>query len=430
MVKIFNLGLLVISLLLIISGFVYTPNYFSDVFFSTGEDTGFGNIVLVVDILLICSGIVVFMLRRKIARRKKHFVLLFITMLICLVVIELGLRGYIYFSAQSGNANPYIDLISDNPLFEKHPYLNYIPAKNYRSLDGLNMHNSLGFRGEEIGSKDKYRIVALGGSTTYSTGVKDWTKSYPEQLEQILNQEGFDVEVINAGVMSYDSWESLINLQLRVLELEPDLVIVYHGLNDVNSRMVNPNYYLSDNTGRRKQWEAPETPWFFELAIFRIPFTVSTGKSLVPAMDQYNTAPTAAPGVLSSGFNERLGMTPLEALEKNLPIYYDRNLRNMVAIVEANDFDIMFATFAYSNEHGDYITSEHYQKGIAEHNEVMKSVGNDLGIKVYDFAKDMPEDIEYWTDGRHVNEEGARLKAELFAEFIINNFLEQGIQER
>ena len=30
----------------------------------------------------------------------------------------------------------------------------------------------------------------------------------------------------------------------------------------------------------------------------------------------------------------------------------------------------------------------------------------------------MPKDSEYWADGFHVNEKGAAVKADLFAEFI------------
>ena len=39
-------------------------------------------------------------------------------------------------------------------------------------------------------------------------------------------------------------------------------------------------------------------------------------------------------------------------------------------------------------------------------------------IPLFDFAAVMPKDIRYWGDGRHVNEEGALLKAQLFGEFI------------
>jgi hypothetical protein len=37
---------------------------------------------------------------------------------------------------------------------------------------------------------------------------------------------------------------------------------------------------------------------------------------------------------------------------------------------------------------------------------------------LFDFAAVMPQDAEYWADGRHSNEAGALVKAGLFAEFI------------
>jgi hypothetical protein len=39
-------------------------------------------------------------------------------------------------------------------------------------------------------------------------------------------------------------------------------------------------------------------------------------------------------------------------------------------------------------------------------------------IPLFDFADIMPQDAAYWADGRHVNEAGALIKAQLFAEFI------------
>ena len=65
-----------------------------------------------------------------------------------------------------------------------HTYLGHIPTPNY--TNGNNKHNALGFRGENITiekPKDIYRIVAIGGSTTYSIDVADYRDSYPALLE-------------------------------------------------------------------------------------------------------------------------------------------------------------------------------------------------------------------------------------------------------
>ena len=56
-------------------------------------------------------------------------------------------------------------------------------------------------------------------------------------------------------------------------------------------------------------------------------------------------------------------------------------------------------------------------------NVVVKEVGAENNVLVYDFVKDMPKDKKYWVDGRHVNDAGAELKGKLFAEYIYKNDL-------
>ena len=59
-----------------------------------------------------------------------------------------------------------------------------------------------------------YRIVCLGGSTTYGDGVEDWHFTYPALLQDSLRARGIgDVEVVNAGVSGYSSYESVVNLE-------------------------------------------------------------------------------------------------------------------------------------------------------------------------------------------------------------------------
>ena len=78
----------------------------------------------------------------------------------------------------------------------------------------------------------EYRIACLGGSTTYTTSVEDWRLSYPALLEHELHNAGLgSVCVLNCGAAGWSSWESLINLETRVLDLDPDLIVVYHAIN-------------------------------------------------------------------------------------------------------------------------------------------------------------------------------------------------------
>ena len=102
----------------------------------------------------------------------------------------------------------------------------------------------------------------------------------------------------------------------------------------------------------------------------------------------------------------------------NPPVYFERNLRNMIAIAKEHGIEIMFSTWAHSPHFDDYASTSHYEVGFGENNDVVKDVALRHKIPMFDFASVMPEDPEYWSDGRHVNEAGALVKARLFAKFI------------
>ena len=135
------------------------------------------------------------------------------------------------------------------------------------------------------------------------------------------------------------------------------------------------------------------------------------------SIDDFVSSPT----YLSWPFEFRLsadGGHPTEILEKNPPIYFQRNLENMIAVAKEQGIEVLFATWAYSPYLNDYASKDYYQQGFRENNEIVKKVANIHHIPLFDFAQVMPQDARYWADGRHVNEAGALVKASLFAEFI------------
>ena len=96
--------------------------------------------------------------------------------------------------------------------------------------------NSEGFRGPEF-IKDKpndiYRIIAIGGSTTFGAGVADentWPSILEKKLQNISGDK--DIEVINAGTPGLNSFSENILVKERLVHYKPDLIIVYDGNND------------------------------------------------------------------------------------------------------------------------------------------------------------------------------------------------------
>lgn len=222
--------------------------------------------------------------------------------------------------------------------------------------------------------------------------------------------------MINAGVAGYDSFESLINLEFRVLDLEPDLIIIYHGTNDVHSRLVVPSAYKGDNSARRKQWSLDEIPLIDHSCFLRI-IRTKLGYRHQAHLGSYTNEYTYK-GAGSVGYDNSNSSLYKELLRQNPPVYFERNLINMIAIARANNCGVLLATWAHSSHFSDYASTEHYEQGYNENNLVVRRIAKAYDVPMFDFAEVMPQSKQLWSDGRHVNSDGAMVKALLFAGFI------------
>ncbi len=90
----------------------------------------------------------------------------------------------------------------------------------------------------------------------------------------------------------------------------------------------------------------------------------------------------------------------------------------MVAVARAHGVRALLATWAYTPEFNDYVVLPHYIRGYREGNDVVRKVAQSMGTYYFDFASLMPDDKKFWVDGMHVNEDGALMKAQLFAKYI------------
>ena len=377
----------------------------------------------VIQLLAIASGIFLLIKQPSIrSPRKTELILPVFSIFLTLFLLEIGARLWLNFLATPEQYDRYVLFTSIDPkdfAFTPHPYLSYYPTPNYQK--GLTSHNSLGYRNDEFPLEKPsgvYRIIALGGSSTYDVSIKDNAHTFTAQLERLLKEDyGYqNVQVINAGVPGYNSWEILVNLEFRVLDLDPDLVIIYENTNDVHARMVEPSAYRGDDLGRRQAWQVPPVALWEHSALLRIVSRMMNMSRQV-SIDDFVSSPT----YVSWPFEYRLiedNLDPGEILKENPPIYFRRNLENMSAIAKEHDVTILLTTWAYSPYLKDYAAQDYYQHGFKENNDVLKEVASDQHVPLFDFAAVMPQDAKYWADGRHVNESGALVKARLFAEYI------------
>ncbi len=328
------------------------------------------------------------------------------------VLLECGWRAYLFLLAPPERLGKFARMDQMPPAafrFRPHPYFVYALNESFVSADGLNRHSSHGTRGAEFEVRKPAgttRIVCIGGSTTYETGVRDDRETYPALVGELLRSQHAhpEVEVINAGVPGYTSWESLSWLELSVLEWQPDFIVYYDNTNDVHPRLVEPETYRSDDAGYRRAWDDDVRWWDHSLVLRWL--GVQAGFS--PRNDLVERSTRA----------ENVARDPDAALKANAPRWFRRNLELMATVCRARGAELVLASWAWCPTKGDLAGEDLYQRAFAENNAVLADVARERSLPWFDFQSRMPTDPELWHDGAHVNPAGARRKAELFAEFL------------
>jgi hypothetical protein len=335
-------------------------------------------------------------------------------------------------------------------IYTPNRHFGYYLTTNYQRLQ--NKHNAQGYRGDDITMpkpKGEYRIVCVGGSTTYTTGVDDYHYAYPFLLQTYLHEIGYNhIKVINAGVPGWGTLESLINFETRILDLDPDLLIVYHALNDIIPRLVWPKEsYLGDNSGAfiPSQDRSSCNLILDNIDLLRV-LLIHCGKLLSASDMRTNVMPARSfygdefdnqvkSGTYPSGYFTKIPISKM--LAENEPRYFRRNIENLIAIARDRHINVLLSTFAYHNTildsfKGSWDTEE-FRKTIDQHNNVLIQISKYSSVPLFDFARFFPKDIKYYQrfkrfgrehlDLYHVNEEGSKLKAKMFAEYLVNNGL-------
>jgi lysophospholipase L1-like esterase len=165
--------------------------------------------------------------------------LLLTTLVLSVLVVEFVLRVYASTAstalAEALRRDPYAVLVEPHGTVGYRPR----PGRVVRYENGTQATvNAMGFRGPEVARKPAgtFRVVLLGGSTTFGWGVDD-DGTVDAWMRRILAKRipERDVEVVNLGFDGYDSYQLLERLRSDGLELEPDALIVHSGVNDVRN---------------------------------------------------------------------------------------------------------------------------------------------------------------------------------------------------
>ena len=251
-----------------------------------------------------------------------------------------------------------------------------------------------------------FRIATLGDScTAYCVGTRD---SFPKLAERILNSRSDrPVEVLNAGVASYSSFQGLKRLQHAVLPYRPDLITVYFGWND-HWITGTPDHQVK----LRSEWETRLVNALDHLRLYQAgSWLLARARSArVDAADE----PRAEP-------------IPRVDLER-----YDANLREIVAIAREAGSDVLFITAPqelhdWDNRDLQPLTTDELLALHARYNDVVRAVAAETGTGLLDLdalvERQKPRRL-IAKDGIHFNPAGCRFTAQAAAAKISERYLD------
>ncbi|MDW8274334.1 MAG: hypothetical protein RMJ53_08920, partial [Chitinophagales bacterium] len=273
--------------------------------------------------------------------------------------------------------------------------LNFMPAPNYQ-IGNFIQHNSDGYRGEKINvlHERKYRILFLGGSTTYSSAVLNPNKTYPAQTIKALNQlldsgiiqmkdyNGF--EGINAGLEGGRSCDELNAYLHKFRYYKPNLIIIHSVGNDAEIDYKTFSNYTPDEINFR----LPETYLVYRYPVPSIFFRSYFISYIVIRFDLLKRLNHDQPNM--SQKNYYLCNWYPETLRKEILNDYMKSpaIKNISTIIREALFDsshVMLMTFAVNKLSEECIKRPYYIKNLDGLNNALKKLAMKYNVGIINY---------------------------------------------
>lgn len=312
-----------------------------------------------------------------------------------------------------------------------HPQVGYVNFPNQRT-DYFAI-NAQGFRADREfpPTSDRERIVVLGGSTAFGTGLDSNEETFASHLEKLVPGS----EVVNAAVIGHRSGQELTHLATSVLDLQPDLVIALDGANDAFQIGGAAERWFDVNGGVQFERELATASALTHsnllARIARMPIELlSRTREMAAVLAAVSIGGLKA--VLPASVKDRLrrlvGSTesedPYRFAEGRLQIEdaaerYARNAEKMAMITRATGGRFLIALqptrSSVSAEPGDPRAKEIYARFRASVKERLA----EKGIPVLDLSDSAGRiDAGMFMDEAHLDDRGNRVMAEITSEVI------------
>jgi len=300
-----------------------------------------------------------------------------------------------------------VDVIEASLLFYQSPcgrYKKYNPKFQVRGKI-----NSYGFRGKEFSinkPKGVFRIVNLGGSTTYGTSVEDGF-TYPEYLgKDLMLNTNKKFEVINAGIGGSTIYEIACLFKKEIIPLHPDIITINSVLN---------NFYFSDLAYKAPPPHPLSLQGINNFLLTKSVFYVTLREKLALLLKQEMVSIYRAPPkqAAKNFMNTESFWVDLEKSFKDI-IYYAKLNNIKVLIIEEPIITSFFKNRNY------VLLDKGIEPVYRRVASLLKKISIEEGVSLletHDSFKNIPAE-EYFTDGLHLTPKGNEFLANLIAEKI------------
>ena len=314
---------------------------------------------------------------------KKAAGFLLILWLAVFLLLELAWRGFLFASWEG---------FFDNP-------------KEFTSTFFTTFEEPLPFKGEITAwyrnsevqiakKKGEIRIICFGGSTTVNQAAGI---SYAELLEQRFADRypGYTIRVLNAGSDAFSTAHTLVNLSLRNLELEPDIVTVYQNVNDLSAKDFGDSI-TSDYTNKYR------TDFYLGFrhrtgVIAELTKVSRLARAVVSRIDWI-----AFPQGRYGAGRDEVGRDYRKGLA-----YFRKNLTSLSGVAGKHGVKMVFATQAAGS---DYRNDE----AFSAYNDVVRQVALEEGVVLIDIVTLVTQDANFQADALHYTREGVEHLADAF----------------
>lgn len=299
--------------------------------------------------------------------------------------------------------------------------------------------NNMGFRGDDLISPkpvDEFRIFIVGGSTTENLFIDD-AIGFERQIQEKLQAEnpGKKVKVYNAGKSGDASPDHLAMLGQRLVHLNPDLIILFPGINDLNRLAAGYDYLHYPVISTEL-----ERTWLIDLKFFLSNFQLIRRLINVINPEEGNARKAI---FLTTNYKDKVREVQNLPLESTLPDFdssvYERNITSFIGICKSHEIKVLLLTqtYTWNSQEQNNLSNTHWMVGIgdkrypevvlAEKLDQMNESLIDLALKdsveLLDLEKLIPKTTAYYYDDCHFNKGGISLSTDLISNTIQQTYL-------